>query len=57
MLKERFRKVIKENSQLSDDSINLLSDILVDETVRHLVEQLTEITVEKIIKEEEVEAS
>jgi hypothetical protein len=54
MLKERFRKVIKENSQLSDDSINALSEVLVEETVRHLVELVTEITVEDIIKEEPI---
>jgi hypothetical protein len=54
ILEERLKKLYKEKTQISDDSISLLAKLTVEETVRHLVELVTECTVKEIIKEEPI---
>jgi hypothetical protein len=57
MLKERFKKTLKENSQISDEVISLLADKLVEDTTKFFWDSLVEKTVEKTVTEAALEVN
>ena len=57
MLKEHYRKTLKENSQISDEVINLLADKLVEDTTKYFWDLLVEKTVEKTVTEAALEVN